>query len=88
MRELVAVEVVFLVRAACSRSSTSCCSPSAALVAKLVAARGAVCEEGPALLLFPGGLAAGLVGEALREGPPGRLELAAVRAPRGLFEIF
>jgi len=57
------------------------CSSSPAVVAKLVPPR----AVGDGLALLPDGLAAGLVGEALRQGPPGGLELAAVRAPGRLF---
>ena len=84
---VVVVEAVVLGKASSSTSSSSSSSsspPSAFVVAKLVAAR----AVGEGLALLPGGLAAGLVGEALRESPPGGLELAAVGAPRGLWGDF
>ena len=70
VREVV-VEVVFV---------EASCTLSAFVVTKLVAAR----AVGDGLALLPGGLAAGLVGEAFRQDLPGGLELAAVGAPRSL----
>ena len=65
---------------ASSSSWTSLPAATSLFVTKLVAARAV--GKRPAMLAR--GLAAGLGGEALREGAPGRLELAAMRAPRCL----